>query len=69
MATLDADFHKLLALSDAKQPSVIRIEGLRAEEFSELLQTVLRHCTEDLQHGAMVSVTEDQIRIRRLPLA
>jgi len=36
VATLAADFHALLALSDASQPSVIRIrvEGLRAEEFS-----------------------------------
>jgi predicted nuclease of predicted toxin-antitoxin system len=39
VVTLDADFHSLLALSQARQPSVIRIriEGLRAEQFTELL--------------------------------
>lgn len=36
VVTLDADFHAQLALTAARQPSVIRIriEGLRAEEFS-----------------------------------
>jgi predicted nuclease of predicted toxin-antitoxin system len=36
VVTLDADFHTHLALTPAAKPSVIRIrvEGLRAEEFS-----------------------------------
>lgn len=39
VVTLDADFHALLALSQSQEPSVIRIrvEGLRAEDFSLLL--------------------------------
>jgi len=45
----------------------IRVEGLRAEDFSELPQNVIRHCTSDLDSGAMVSVNEYQIRVRRLP--
>jgi predicted nuclease of predicted toxin-antitoxin system len=70
VVTLDADFHAHLALSQAVKPSVIRIriEGLRAEEFSGLLQKVIRHCEEDLNTGAMVSVNDFQIRIRRLPI-
>ena len=70
MVTLDADFHPLLALNAARKPSVIRlrIEGLRAEHFSELLQRVLRQCAEELADGALISVTEAQIRIRRLPI-
>ena len=71
VVTLDADFHALLALSQASRPSVIRIriEGLRAEEFSGLLQQVLRQCADDLESGAMVSVNGFQIRVRRLPVS
>jgi len=70
VVTLDADFHTQLALTQALKPSVIRIrmEGLRAEEFSRLVQTVLRQCEAELQAGAMISVNGFQIRIRRLPV-
>ncbi len=69
--TLDADFHSHLALTQARHPSVIRIriEGLRAEEFCRLLQNVLNQCAEDLKSGAMVSVNDFQIRVRRLPVS
>ena len=71
IVTLDADFHAHLALTQSQKPSVIRIriEGLRAEEFSTLLQNVLRHCTDDLEAGAMISVNDFQIRVRRLPVS
>lgn len=67
--TLDADFHALLSLSGTRSPSVIRIriEGIRAYEFSELIQQVLDTCGSDLEFGAMVSVTEKQIRVHRFP--
>ncbi|HKO05676.1 MAG TPA: DUF5615 family PIN-like protein [Candidatus Acidoferrales bacterium] len=70
LVTLDADFHAQLALSGASRPSVIRIriEGLRAEDLAGLLGKVLEVCADDLRQGAMVSVTETGIRIRRLPL-
>lgn len=70
LVTLDADFHALLVLSAASGPSVIRmrIEGLRAEPLASLLVNVLKVCEYDLQKGAMISVTEHGIRVRRLPL-
>ena len=70
IVTLDADFHALLARTASAEPSVIRIriEGLRAEGLTDLLTTVLEICKEDLRKGAMVSVTEQAVRIRRLPL-
>ena len=70
IVTLDADFHVLLARTASAEPSVIRIriEGLRAEGLTDLLTTVLEICKEDLRKGAMVSVTEQAVRIRRLPL-
>ena len=69
VVTLDADFHALLVLSGAAGPSVIRIriEGLRAQDLSTLLIKVIEVCKDDLTRGAMVSVTENGIRVRRLP--
>src|SRR5215469_10579082 len=71
VVTLDADFHTLLALSGRTEPSVvrIRIEGLRGEALAELLFRVLQICSDELLKGAMVSVTENGIRIRRLPVS
>jgi predicted nuclease of predicted toxin-antitoxin system len=70
VVTLDADFHTLLVLSKLSKPSIIRfrIEGLRAEKLTELLLEVTRQCEEDLAAGALISVQEHQIRIRRLPV-
>ncbi len=70
VVTLDADFHSVLALSRAKGPSVIRIriEGLRAEALVTLLQAVTRQARDELKAGAMISVQQGRIRIRRLPV-
>lgn len=67
---LDADFHALLALTEATSPSVIRIriEGLRAQALTELLLIVVRKCVEDLKQRAVVTVEPSRIRLRRLPL-
>jgi predicted nuclease of predicted toxin-antitoxin system len=71
IVTLDADFHAHLALSAAMKPSVIRvrIEGLQAEALVRLLKRVLEQCGGDLEAGAVVSVKETRIRVRRLPIA
>jgi predicted nuclease of predicted toxin-antitoxin system len=70
IVTLDADFHLLLALSHAALPSVIRIrmEGLRAEALTDLLEAVLKQCADDLEAGAAVTVQAKRMRVRRLPL-
>ena len=70
VVTLDADFHAILAMSGAIDPSVIRIriEGLRAHNLVELLLTVIAQCTTDLERGAAVTVQSGRIRIRLLPL-
>lgn len=70
VVTLDADFHAQLALSGAAEPSVVRvrIEGLRAEALADLLARVLDTCADDLGRGAMITITEAGIRVRRLPL-
>jgi len=70
VATLDADFHTLLALDVASTPSVIRIriERLRAQALTDLLLMVLAKCEEELEQGAAVTVEPSRIRVRRLPL-
>jgi predicted nuclease of predicted toxin-antitoxin system len=68
--TLDADFHSLLAISGEHALSVIRIrkEGVDAAAFAALLQGIWP-CTEDaLKGGAMLTVTERSVRVRRLPI-
>jgi predicted nuclease of predicted toxin-antitoxin system len=70
VATLDADFHTLLALDEASSPSVIRIriERLRVQALTDLLLTVIAECEEELIQGAAITVEPSRIRIRRLPL-
>ena len=70
IVTLDADFHKLLALENASAPSVVRvrIEGLRGAELAALIQRVVQVCEADLRAGAMVTVDEMGVRVRALPV-
>ncbi|MEP0949473.1 DUF5615 family PIN-like protein [Leptolyngbya subtilissima DQ-A4] len=70
IATLDADFHTLLALSEALSPSVIRIriERLRAQALTDLLPMTIAECSGELERGAAITVEPGRIRTRRLPL-
>jgi predicted nuclease of predicted toxin-antitoxin system len=68
--TLDADFHSLLATGGQPDPSVVRIrkEGLDADALAALLQTIWPAIENALDAGAMVTVTERSVRVRRLPV-
>ncbi|MCG8449092.1 MAG: DUF5615 family PIN-like protein [Pirellulales bacterium] len=70
LISLDSDFHALLAASGASSPSVIRIriEGLDGEALAKLLVQVLAAVELELEAGAVVSVTEQRIRVRSLPI-
>jgi predicted nuclease of predicted toxin-antitoxin system len=70
VVTLDSDFHALLATARAAGPSVvrIRIEGLKGELLAAILQQVVSVAGTELEAGALVSVTTDRIRVRRLPM-
>jgi predicted nuclease of predicted toxin-antitoxin system len=70
VVTLDADFHALLALSSARFPSVIRlrIEGLKGIETAHLIQRVLELAANEVQAGAVVTVTASGVRVKRLPI-
>ena len=70
IVTLDSDFHRLLAVSGASSPSVIRIrqEGLRGPDIAALVHQVLEQVGNQLERGSMVTVTESAIRLHKLPL-
>jgi predicted nuclease of predicted toxin-antitoxin system len=70
VVTLDADFHQILAASGATKPSVvrIRIEGLKGDQLAALLTQVIDAASAELTAGAVVSVTETHVRVRRLPI-
>lgn len=69
--TLDADFHALLMTGGERGPSVIRIrkEGLDAAALAALLPGIWGGIEEALEGGAMVTVTDRSVRVRRLPVA
>ena len=70
LLTHDLDFGQLLALSGATSPSVIvfRLADMRPDSVNRHLELVLQHAADDLERGAIVSVREDQIRVRSLPI-
>ena len=70
VVTLDADFHAILAMTGAREPSVIRIrlEGLRGEALARVVQEVVSMKRDDIEAGAAVSVTPGTIRVRLLPI-
>jgi predicted nuclease of predicted toxin-antitoxin system len=69
--TLDADFHTHLAVTNAAMPSVIRlrIEGLKAEAFAQLLIDLWPQIQNHVESGAaMITVNHQNVRIRSLPI-
>ncbi len=70
LLTHDLDFGELLAASGENLPSVIifRLKDMRASNVSRHLSVILGRQTEALNQGAILSVTENKIRIRSLPI-
>lgn len=69
--TQDTDFGTLLATSRADRPSVVllRMRDARSEAQSRVLLANLADLKGDLERGAIVVIGDDDIRVRRLPVA
>lgn len=71
LLTADSDFGALLALGSLASPSVLLLRSadhLRPGEQAELIAANLPQISEDLEKGAIVSLTRDRLRIRELPI-
>ncbi len=68
--TNDLDFSELLAVGGEKLPSVVifRLRNMRPERVNYYLNEIVVRYRDALDKGCVVSVTENQIRIRLLPL-
>lgn len=72
LLTADSDFGALLALGSLASPSVLLLRSadhLRPSEQAELIAANLPQLVEDLEKGAIVSLTRDRLRVRELPIA
>ena len=70
LLTLDLDFGYLMAISGQNLPSIIifRLGNESAEIVTQRLADTLDVCVSDLEQGAVVTVNEDKIRVRHLPI-
>jgi len=68
--TNDLDFGHLLALTQAKGPSVlqVRAQDLLPENLSKIVLEALRQYQDALRAGALVVVDESSLRVRILPI-
>ena len=67
----DLGFGELVAASGATLPSVVtfRLRNMHPDRVNDTLQSILSQRGEALEQGAMITVTEGQVRVRRLPLS
>ena len=69
--THDLDFGRIVALGGDRVPSVItfRLSDMRPGQVNQRLIFVLERFAEQLEMGALVSMTDGGIRVRSLPIA
>jgi predicted nuclease of predicted toxin-antitoxin system len=68
--THDLDFGRIVALSGENIPTVVtfRLTDMRPDHVNLFLADVLDRFSEQLAAGALISVNEDRIRVRLLPV-
>ena len=70
LLTHDLDFGELIAASGARLPTIVvfRLRNMGPERVNRYLDGILNQQGEALKQGAIISVTEGQIRVRLLPI-
>jgi len=68
--TQDLDFSMLVALSRYSQPSLItlRLSSAKPDIVTQKLLEVLPQIEEALQEGSAITIQDESIRIRKLPV-
>ncbi len=68
--TQDLDFSAVVALSGRTMPSVVslRLSLSRVERVNAMLQEVLPSVEQELAQGAIATVQDGRVRLRRLPV-
>ena len=68
--TMDLDFSQIVAASKATLPSVVvfRLSNERSENINKRLEQLLYKCSDDMRKGSIISVSDNNIRIRHLPI-
>ena len=67
----DTDFGALLALARRRSPSVILFRSRHHRTAEQQVAVILEHINDladDLTNGAVAVITDERIRVRRLPL-
>lgn len=68
--TQDLGFAGILALTGATRPSIVtlRLSDSRVEAVNRILETVLPGLEEPVVAGAPITVADERVRIRQLPV-
>lgn len=72
LITADSDFAAMLALGAARAPSVVLLRSadhMRPPEQADLLVANLATAADELESGAIVSLTRRNLRVRELPIS
>ncbi|MEA5489182.1 MULTISPECIES: DUF5615 family PIN-like protein [Pseudanabaena] len=69
--TFDLDFGDLMAASKENLPSVVifRLKNTSPKFVWDKLQSIIAECADELKTGAIVVVTDERYRVRRLPIS
>jgi len=71
LISADTDFGMLLAREKAARPSILlirRLVGRRAADQAAVILANLDLVADDLEAGAVVVLTDEWVRVRRLPI-
>ena len=66
----DLDFSDLMAASGERLPSVIifRLQNMKPDNVNRHLAAIIESVGEQLMEGVIISVNEERIRVRKLPI-